>query len=35
MFRTTDEKGNVSFIDAGGNITCTAEHYVQFAQLGA
>ncbi|WP_348638803.1 hypothetical protein, partial [Parachlamydia acanthamoebae] len=29
------EKGNVSIIDAGGNITCTAEHYVQFAQLGA
>ncbi|MBS4168019.1 phosphate acyltransferase [Parachlamydia sp. AcF125] len=29
------EKGKVAVIDAGGNITCKAENYVQFAQLGA
>lgn len=27
--------GSVAIIDAGGNLTCSEENYVQFAQLGA
>jgi glycerol-3-phosphate acyltransferase PlsX len=29
------EGGNVAIVDAGGNLTCKEDHYVQFAQLGA
>jgi len=29
------ETGNVAIVDAGGNLTCKVDHYVQFAQLGA